>query len=107
MFSSAPFVVNDRLTFMQTYLPEDLKGKGEPSYSIEKAIKDHKQYGDSGIELQSRRRNQSLGAADAPNGAELQPVDGDAGLERSNTTGKNMGSALKKRFGSLRRRAAS
>ncbi|CAO1598229.1 hypothetical protein XANCAGTX0491_001999 [Xanthoria calcicola] len=25
------------------YLPEDLKGKGEPSYSIEKALKEHKQ----------------------------------------------------------------
>ncbi|KAL8781090.1 MAG: hypothetical protein Q9213_006172 [Squamulea squamosa] len=25
------------------YLPEDLKGKGEPSYSIEKSLKDHKQ----------------------------------------------------------------
>ncbi|KAL8671660.1 MAG: hypothetical protein Q9168_003840 [Polycauliona sp. 1 TL-2023] len=27
------------------YLPEDLKGKGEPSYSIEKALKEHKQHG--------------------------------------------------------------
>lgn len=24
------------------YLPDDLKGKGEPSYSLEKALKDHK-----------------------------------------------------------------
>ncbi|KAI9698488.1 MAG: hypothetical protein M1836_004069 [Candelina mexicana] len=27
------------------YLPEDLKGKGEPSYTLEKALKEHKQNG--------------------------------------------------------------
>ena len=25
----------------QNYLPDDLKGKGEPSYSLDKALKDH------------------------------------------------------------------
>ena len=78
-----------------------MKGKGEPSYSIEKALKDHKAYGEDGIEMQSRRRNQSLGAADAP---EAQPLTGDSGVGRSNTTGRNAGNSLKKRFGSLRRR---
>ncbi|KAI9893665.1 MAG: hypothetical protein M1814_005880 [Vezdaea aestivalis] len=33
---------NNPLTKLQKYLPEDLKGKGEPSYSIEKALKDSK-----------------------------------------------------------------
>ncbi|KAF2118140.1 hypothetical protein BDV96DRAFT_569342 [Lophiotrema nucula] len=83
------------------YLPGDLKGKGEPSYSIEKALKDHKSYGEDGIELQPRRRNQSLSAADAP---ESVPLASGSGLGRSNTTGKNVGNSLKKRFGSMRRR---
>lgn len=30
------------LTKAQNYHPNDLKGKGEPSYSIEKQLKDHK-----------------------------------------------------------------
>ncbi|KAF2467386.1 uncharacterized protein BDR25DRAFT_266783 [Lindgomyces ingoldianus] len=87
------------------YLPGDLKGKGEPSYSIEKALKDHKQYGDTGIELSTRRRNQSLGAADASS-VPIEALDDGAGVGRSNTTGKSIGGSLKKRFGSLRRRRA-
>ncbi|ORY19454.1 hypothetical protein BCR34DRAFT_552086 [Clohesyomyces aquaticus] len=89
-----------------TYLPEDLKGKGEPSYSIEKALKDHKHYGDSGTEMTARRRNQSLGTQDQPS-VPAESLDGGAGLGRSNTTGKSVGNALKKRFGSLRRRRAA
>ena len=27
---------------IQTYLPEDLKGKGEPSFSIDRGLKEHK-----------------------------------------------------------------
>jgi len=93
----------------QVYLPGDLKGKGEPSYSLDKAIKDHKKYGDEGRELQSRRRrNQSLGTADAPGNIPVESFQAQdqSGLKRSNTTGKSVGSALKKRFGSLRRRRA-
>ncbi|KAF2648751.1 hypothetical protein K491DRAFT_612119 [Lophiostoma macrostomum CBS 122681] len=92
------------------YLPGDLKGKGEPSYSIEKALKDHKQYGDEGIEMTTRRRNQSLSAADAPPPEAAQSSawdDGNAPIGRSNTTGRNMGESLKKRFGSMRRRRAA
>ncbi|KAF2253466.1 hypothetical protein BU26DRAFT_515821 [Trematosphaeria pertusa] len=88
-----------------TYHPDDIKGKGEPYFTIDKALKEHKKYGDSGTELRSRRRNVSLGTADVPNSFPAESFEGgNAGVGRSNTTGKSMGSALKKRFGSLRRR---
>jgi hypothetical protein len=89
------------------YHPDDLKGKGEPSYTIERALKEHKAYGDSGTELQSRRRNLSMGAHDAPRDVSAETFAQDGGIGRSNTTGKSMGSTLKKRFGSLRRRKAA
>lgn len=90
------------------YHPDDLKGKGEPSYTIEKALKDHKQYGDEGIELQTRRRrNMSMGANEADAyPAESIDAGASSGVRRSNTTGKSVGSALKKRFGSMRRKKA-
>ncbi|KAH7123681.1 hypothetical protein B0J11DRAFT_529632 [Dendryphion nanum] len=89
----------------QKYHPNDLKGKGEPSFSVDKTRRDHKQNGDTGIEMRSRHRNRSLGAADAPESVPLQADhDHDSGLGRSNTTGKSMGNSLKKRFGSLRRK---
>jgi hypothetical protein len=88
----------------KTYLPDDLKGKGEPSFSVDRAIKDHKKYGDTGVEMShARRRNRSLDHADPPD-VLLSPFDDRAAVGRSNTTGKSVGSALKKRFGSLRRK---
>ncbi|KAF1949477.1 hypothetical protein CC80DRAFT_497503 [Byssothecium circinans] len=86
------------------YHPDDLKGKGEPYFTIDKAIKEHKAYGDSGFELQSRRRNVSMGSQDAQQHIPAGGFSDGNGLGRSNTTGKSMSSALKKRFGSLRRR---
>jgi hypothetical protein len=86
------------------YHPDDLKGKGEPYFTIDKAIKEHKAYGDSGTEMQSRRRNTSMGTNEAPQNIPAEGLNNDDTIGRSNTTGKSMGSALKKRFGSLRRR---
>lgn len=91
------------------YLPEDYKGKGEPSFSLERAIKKEDQ--------SSHRRLLSV-----PDSYEMQPqgrpganrqrsVSGsevalstqqDSGIGRSNTTGR-LGEGLKRRFGSLRR----
>lgn len=90
----------------EQYHPDDLKGKGEPSYTIEKALKDHKRLGDTGTEMSSRRHHsRSVGHADAPATMPSQHTTADAsGLGRSNTTGRSMGSTLKKRFGSIRRR---
>jgi hypothetical protein len=92
------------------YLPGDLKGKGEPSYTIEKALKEHKQNGESGesgIELQSRRRNHSIGSVSRPSALPAEGFDTGNGLGRSNTTGKSLGGKLKKRFGSIRRKHAT
>ncbi|KAL6715972.1 hypothetical protein ACLMJK_006934 [Lecanora helva] len=81
------------------YLPEDLKGKGEPSYSLEKALKEHKLHdkhienGGQGIEMVSpaeRRRPLSVDGEARREGV--------AGLKREDSgEGK-----LRKRFGSLK-----
>lgn len=89
---------------VQEYHPNDLKGKGEPSYTIEEALKNHKKYGDMGTEMRSRPRNKTVGATDMNGSTPVGTFDSDNHLGRSNTTGKSMGSALKKRLGSLRRR---
>ncbi|CAI6280658.1 unnamed protein product [Periconia digitata] len=88
-----------------TYHPDDLKGKGEPSFTIERQLKERKAYGETGTEMQTRRRNVSFSVNDRPENIVSGDVDGN-GLGRSNTTGKSVGTALKKRFGSLRRRKA-
>jgi hypothetical protein len=85
------------------YLPGDLKGKGEPAYSYDEAQK-AKKHGKDGIELQSRRR--TVGSHDTPGSAPMRAPSDENGLGRSGSTGKSMGSALKQRFGSLRRRRA-
>ncbi|KAF2806797.1 uncharacterized protein BDZ99DRAFT_465584 [Mytilinidion resinicola] len=99
-----------------TYLDGDLKGKGEPSYSIEKALNDHKTLGDDGIEMKTRSRNKSLSHADDPavasgstagvstGNGDQSYADWEGDLRRSNTTGRKLSGNLKKRFGSLRKR---
>lgn len=100
-----PFPPNTHLTSFQDYHPDDLKGKGEPSFTIEKALKDHKHLGTSGTEMATRHsRNKSTGHTDAAN---FEPASSSAasGIGRSNTNGHGgLSSGLKKRFGSLRRR---
>ncbi|EOA89038.1 uncharacterized protein SETTUDRAFT_168242 [Exserohilum turcica Et28A] len=84
------------------YHPDDLKGKGEPSFTIERALKEHKRTGDSGTEMKTRsHRTRSAGHTDAPDAI---TSDSNPAVNRSNSTGKSMGNALKKRFGSIRRR---
>lgn len=108
----------------QKYHPEDYKGKGEPSFSIDRAIKKHdaetatsgRSAGNS-YEMHtplkngvSRQRSVSgSGAADLGpraygNGYGNGVKTGEASeVKRSNTTGRKMGDGLKRRFGSLRR----
>ncbi|OCL06538.1 hypothetical protein AOQ84DRAFT_378513 [Glonium stellatum] len=95
------------------YLPGDLKGKGEPSYTIEKALKEHKIHSDDGIEMKARSRNKSLSHADNPHAMSTGQEgasgdrgydDSEGGVGRSNTTGKKVTEGFKKRIGSLRRR---
>jgi hypothetical protein len=106
-----------------TYHPDDIKGKGEPSYSVEKALKDHKNDGVDGsgkvhrstasqeIELSSRSR-QSADQAQASGSAEQFDRDnpmwgeGEERMQRS-ASGKEKrlsGGGLKKRFGSVKKR---
>ncbi|KAF2132563.1 hypothetical protein P153DRAFT_363866 [Dothidotthia symphoricarpi CBS 119687] len=82
------------------YHPDDLKGKGEPSYTIEKQLKGHKKTGDSGIEMASRRRHSN--GRDAPGAIPVESFEAEAsGVGRRNTTGRNTGSSLRKRLGSV------
>jgi len=103
------------------YLPEDLKGKGEPSYSIEKGLKDHKHEhrrnvsDDNSYEMQPQTRpdanrqrsasgtNEHLTGARQSTGNSLTYSQHENAMRRSNTTGGRLGEGLKKRFGSLRR----
>jgi len=107
------------------YLPEDLKGKGEPSYSIEKALKDHDQSkihrrvmsdGNSGYEMTPQTRPGTTRQRSISNGAgiprastidtgerSMKYVDFEQGMRRSRSTGHKFGEGLKRRLGSLRR----
>ena len=93
---------------VQQYHPDDIKGKGEPSYSIEKALKGHRHDMADGIEMSSGvnrprsangevRMNEMWGDGEVPTG----------NVGRSNTTGRNRHSGgqgtIKRRFGSIRR----
>jgi len=107
------------------YLPEDYKGKGEPSFSIEKALKEHEQSshrghasnGSNSYEMQPRNRPTSnrQRSASGSNTTFVNPSNGESSgnamsysqyegdMRRSNTTGGKITGGLKKRFGSLRR----
>ncbi|KFH43075.1 hypothetical protein ACRE_061970 [Hapsidospora chrysogenum ATCC 11550] len=111
------------------YHPDDLKGKGEPSFTYERDLKAKKrehllrpgQHPDD-VELSSpfsassssssyrwgRHRSLSNGAYDDTTTAATpagRSPPGEGGMQRSNTTGrKTLGEGLKRRFGSLRRK---
>ncbi|EHY53921.1 hypothetical protein HRR83_004563 [Exophiala dermatitidis] len=86
------------------YDPEDVKGKGEPSYSIEKALKEHHisddTAGNEGIEMKTRHR--SSGSGNIP--VEGDWEDGEGNVRRSGSI-KRLSGGLKKRFGSIKRRS--
>ncbi|KAG7005844.1 bifunctional dTDP-4-dehydrorhamnose 3,5-epimerase/dTDP-4-dehydrorhamnose reductase [Physcia stellaris] len=110
-----------------TYLPEDLKGKGEPSYSIEKALKEHKRSshrrvmsdGNEAIEMTSPRsphtprstyrdsmdgnRPRSSDSPTSPTSTGQRYSDWENGLHRR-SSGSRVGGHIRKRFGSLRGR---
>lgn len=111
------------LTSKQKYLPDDYKGKGEPSFSIEKALKENeaKPYrhvlsdGDSAYEMQPRSRPEAsrqrsasgshahLAPAGKGTASAIRYEEAEGSVRRSHTTGRKVGEGLKKRFGSLRR----
>ena len=71
---AGPWVaVNWMADVVQDYHPDDLKGKGEPSFTIERALKEHnsshrRHVSDGGVELAQRSRRRS----DDPRGAEVR-----------------------------------
>ena len=96
------------------YEPDDVKGKGEPSYSIEKALKEHgpgegkghRKQMSADIEMSTRPR--SSGGRDSLGGGDFDrenPMwgDGDPGMLGRSTSGKRLSGGLKKRFGSIKR----
>ncbi|PMD61394.1 uncharacterized protein K444DRAFT_611646 [Hyaloscypha bicolor E] len=94
------------------YLPGDYKGKGEPSYSIEKSLKDQKSdhrrilSDGNSYEMQpqngsSASRQRSASGSHPGNALNYSEFEGQ--VRRSNTTGRRVGEGLKRRFGSLRR----
>ena len=118
------------LNLLQKYLPEDLKGKGEPSYSIEKALKEHKRSshrrimsdGNDTIEMTSPRspqtphspyrdslngdRPRSSGSAASPRSTGQNYSDWENGLHRR-SSGSRVGGSIRRRIGSLRGRRTS
>lgn len=103
------------------YHPDDIKGKGEPSYSIEKALKDHKNGGVDGgskghrtsasqeIELTSRPSEAADQAQATGNAQQIERDgmwgDGKGRMRRSASAKEKRlsGGGLKKRFGSLKK----
>ncbi|EXJ57125.1 hypothetical protein A1O7_07469 [Cladophialophora yegresii CBS 114405] len=97
------------------YQPDDIKGKGEPSYSLEKALKEHKisaqdggskaTNGTDGIEMKTRHRSSSAVMPETVDRSGWD--DGDTGmgtgLGRSGSLSKRLSGGLKKRFGSIKR----
>ncbi|KAL8852887.1 MAG: hypothetical protein Q9221_002263 [Calogaya cf. arnoldii] len=105
------------------YLPEDLKGKGEPSYSIERSLKEHKQgardhrrimsEGQPAYEMvptSNRRttgrpelqaRSSSYGNANNAPDQQQRYSDWERERERPRSSG---GGGLRKRIGSLRKK---
>ncbi|KAM0804109.1 hypothetical protein BDR22DRAFT_921607 [Usnea florida] len=91
------------------YLPEDLKGKGEPSYSLETALKQHKLHsrhasegGRNAIEMTkpaTQRRPMSVEGQSRPVSDGQKYADWEQGVRRSSS---GAGGKLRKRFGSLR-----
>ena len=96
------------------YLPEDLKGKGEPSYSVERALKDHKAHsrnlsegagggGGQAIEMTTpapQRRPLSIDSGGAPKsgaGEGQRYAEWEGEVKRSDSGGGK----LRKRFGSM------
>ncbi|KAM0248036.1 hypothetical protein ACHAQJ_009617 [Trichoderma viride] len=99
------------------YHPDDLKGKGEPSYTLEKDLKEKKriQRGEPDeIEMQSglysrnhhskssSKHQRSISMAFHDNASSSGNAYNDSDLQRRNSTGKKLSEGLKRRWGSIR-----
>lgn len=85
------------------YLPDDLKGKGEPSYSMDKLMKEHKLSGrdKQAFELVDRPKHHSRGHAHSSSADARE----DEGRRRSGSGGaKKLSGEIKRRVGSLKKK---
>ncbi|KAK7962365.1 uncharacterized protein PG986_003190 [Apiospora aurea] len=102
------------------YHPDDLKGKGEPSYTLERAFKHGKSAsvgdGPGVYEMQPRGMSNSSPSKDkegdlelrrgpSGSGAHTTSSDSPFGGGSSSSPGKRLSTGLKKRIGSIRRKA--
>ncbi|KAI1465394.1 uncharacterized protein F4812DRAFT_438531 [Daldinia caldariorum] len=99
------------------YHPNDLKGKGEPSYTVQEDLKRQKHLQrkslnrrtDGAFEMQPTTTGRSTAvagksggvAAVRPRSASLEPTAGPSG---SSPRGKRLGDGIKRRIGSIRRK---
>jgi hypothetical protein len=85
------------------YADDDIKGKGEPSYSLEKALKEHKinDGGADGIEMKTHRRSSSGALPETADRTGWD--DSEFGVRRTGSLSKRLSGGLKKRFGSIKR----
>jgi hypothetical protein len=99
----------------EQYHPDDLKGKGEPSYTFERDKKESKQAVEVGYEMQpgGPNRNRKDGGATTRQRAVSSAADGagsssmarDVDIGRSNSaSGKRLSDGLKRRFDHMRRK---
>ncbi|KAK5092044.1 hypothetical protein LTR70_007911 [Exophiala xenobiotica] len=81
------------------YHPDDIKGKGEPSYSIEKALKEHSlEEREAGVELQDTNRRRS---SNLDHRAEVFGNDNDSsGIGRKTS----LSDRVRRRVGSMRKK---
>ncbi|KAK8064925.1 hypothetical protein PG994_007563 [Apiospora phragmitis] len=110
------------------YHPDDLKGKGEPSYTLERAFKQHGESAsaDAGpgmyemqprgmskssppkegdVMVRQRSRSSSFGEGPSGSGTRATSSDSPFGSSSSSSPGKRLSTGLKKRIGSIRRKA--
>lgn len=79
------------------YHPDDIKGKGEPSYSIEKALKEHNlEEKEGGVEM--RDNNRSRSGSGAYRSEAFANDNDETGLGRKDS----LSNRIKRRVGSLR-----
>lgn len=98
------------------YHPEDIKGKGEPSYTVEKQLKEHNLNenggyekrrsasgaGEQGIEMQTHRRGVSSGSAGGGSALASTGVF-DESREGMPRRSGSLSQGLKKRWGSVKK----
>jgi len=89
----------------QDYHPEDLKGKGEPHFSLDRAMRAHKIDDVDGIEMEERAASLGIQTSSG-SGDRVAAVSGSNAAGDIKRTGslRAAGENLKKRIGSLRRK---